>query len=399
VRWKEAPKLDSVGEDLKAFWALVVDVWQHGVYGIDVGQILIALGILLLFVLMRKLMAHFVINRLKAYTVRTKTEIDDQVLDALERPLSFIPVVIGVFISSQYLAPEGYAADFIANINRSLVAYALFWALYRLVEPFSYVVGNLQNIFTESMLNWLIRALKIAFVLLGGATILEIWGIAVGPLIAGLGLFGVAVALGAQDLFKNLIAGVFILGERRFHPGQWIKVDGVVEGVVESIGFRTTIVRRFDRAPEYVPNSRLADNVVTNFTEMTHRRIHWMIGLEYRTTLDQLRQIRDGIEAYITESDEFADASEVPTFVRIDSFNASSIDILIYCFTRTTVWGEWLEIKERFACKIKEIVEEAGAGFAFPSQSIYVETWPEVEGKPEPIPLPASNPSPASKKS
>jgi MscS family membrane protein len=383
--------------DLKAFWALVVDVWQHGVFGIDVGQILIALGILLLFVFMRKLMAHFVINRLKVYTARTKTEIDDEVLDALERPLSFIPVVIGVFISSQYLAPEGYAANFIANVNRSLVAYALFWALFRLVEPFSYVVGNLQTIFTESMLNWLIRALKIAFVLLGGATILEIWGIAVGPLIAGLGLFGVAVALGAQDLFKNLIAGVFILGERRFQPGQWIRVDGVVEGTVVNIGFRTTIVRRFDRAPEYVPNSRLADNVVTNFTEMSHRRIYWTIGLEYRTTLDQLRRIRDEIEAYITDSDEFADASEVPTFVRIDSFNASSIDIMIYCFTKTTVWGEWLEIKERLACKIKEIVEGADAGFAFPSQSIYVETWPEVEGKPEPIPLPASDPSPASK--
>ncbi|MEX1147098.1 MAG: mechanosensitive ion channel domain-containing protein, partial [Sphingomonadales bacterium] len=164
---------------------------------------------------------------------------------------------------------------------------------------------------------------------------------------------------------------------------------GVVEGTVIVIGFRTTRIRRFDRAPEFVPNSKLSDNVVTNFTEMTHRRILWTIGLEYRTTLDQLREIRDAIEAYLMESEDFAQPPEVPLFVRIDSFNASSIDILIYCFTRTTKWGEWLIYKEQLACKVKDIVEGAGAGFAFPSQSLYVETWPEIDGEAEPIPLPA----------
>ncbi|RMF07752.1 MAG: mechanosensitive ion channel family protein [Alphaproteobacteria bacterium] len=375
-------------EQINEFWALVVDVWKHGVYGVDVGQILVALAILLVFVALRRLIAHFIINRLKAWARRTQSEFDDEVIDALERPLSFVPVVIGVFLATQYLEPQGAAASFVGNLNRSLVAFAMFWALYRLVEPFSYVIGHLQDIFTESMLSWLIKAMKAGFVVLGGATILEIWGIAVAPLIAGLGLFGVAVALGAQDLFKNLIAGIFILGERRFQPGDWIRVEGVVEGTVEVIGFRTTRIRRFDRAPEFVPNSKLSDNVVTNFSEMTHRRIFWMIALEYRTSLDQLRQIRDAIEAYVLEDDAFAHPPEVPTFVRIDRFNDSSIDIMLYCFTRTTVWGEWLEIKERLACKIKEIVEGAGAGFAFPSQSVYVETWPEVEGRPEPIPLP-----------
>src|SRR5690606_27552327 len=148
---------------------------------------------------------------------------------------------------------------------------------------------------TRPMVEWLVKAAKVAFVVLGVATILELWGIAVGPIIAGLGLFGVAVALGAQDLFKNLIAGLFVIGERRFFPGDWIHVDGVVEGTVQEIGFRTTTVRRFDRAPVYVPNARLADNAVTNFTRMSHRRIRWMVGVKYRTTLEQLREIRDGI--------------------------------------------------------------------------------------------------------
>lgn len=101
-----------------------------------------------------------------------------------------------------------------------------------------------------------------------------------------------------------------------------------------------------------------------------------MIGVEYRTTVDQLRQIRDNIESYILNSQDFAHPPEVPTFVRIDRFSDSSIDILVYCFTKTIVWGEWLHIKEQLAYKIKEIVNTAGTAFAFPSQSVYVESLP-----------------------
>ncbi len=170
---------------------------------------------------------------------------------------------------------------------------------------------------------------------------------------------------------------MLVLAERRFLTGDWIKVDGVVEGTVEKIGFRSTLVRRFDKAPVHVPNSSLSDHSVTNFSRMTHRRIYWKIGVEYRTTVSQLRLIRDQIEDFVLGSEVFAHPPEVSTFVRIDSFNDSSIDIMLYCFTRTTNWGEWLEIKEGLAYRIKEIVEGAGSGFAFPSQSVYVESLPQ----------------------
>tara|TARA_B110000027_G_C16113041_1_gene298736 strand:+ start:23 stop:781 length:759 start_codon:yes stop_codon:yes gene_type:complete len=235
---------------------------------------------------------------------------------------------------------------------------------------------RLEKVFTPELVEWLIKAIRIAVMLIGAATILQIWGIQVAPIIAGAGLFGVAVALGAQDLFKNLIAGMLILGEKRFRKGDWIRVEGVVEGTVENIGFRSTIIRRFDKAPVMVPNTNLSDTAVTNFSGMTHRRIYWKIGVEYRTTVDQLRQIRDEMEHYIVESPEFASPKDVSTFVRIDRFSDSSIDIMLYCFTKTTNWGEWLEIKEQLAFHIKQIVEGAGSGFAFPSQSLYIEAIP-----------------------
>lgn len=374
---------------IREFWDLVVQVWQEGVYGINIAHILAALLVFAVFMVLRNFFGRFVLRVLERAAARTRTDIDNSIIRALYDPIRFVPVVMGVFFALSILEVEEGTREIFYNVNRSLVAFTLFWAFYRITTPASSLLMRAEGVLTRPMVEWLVKAAKVAFVVLGVATILELWGIAVGPIIAGLGLFGVAVALGAQDLFKNLIAGLFVIGERRFFPGDWIHVDGVVEGTVQEIGFRTTTVRRFDRAPVYVPNARLADNAVTNFTRMSHRRIRWMVGVEYRTSLEQLREIRDGIERYILEQEEFADPSEVPTFVRIDSFNDSSIDILVYCFTNTTVWGDWLEIKERLAYAIKEIVEGAGTGFAFPSRSLYLETLPDA---PEVFPL---SPAPA----
>ena len=206
--------------------------------------------------------------------------------------------------------------------------------------------------------------------------ILELWGIRVGPVIAGLGLFGVAVALGAQDLFKNLISGIMILMEKRFTVGDIILVSGEVEGVVEQIGFRSTLVRRFDSTPVMVPNYKFAEQSVTNYTRRHHRRIRWLIGLEYRTTIDQLKNIRQEINNLIENDKEFAKNENAGFYVRIDSFSDSSIDLLVQAFTVTNDWGEYLQIKENLAVKIIEIVENNSAGFAFPSQSLYFENLP-----------------------
>ena len=359
--------------DFQGFTELVKDVWSNGLYGIDIGRIIIGVSILGFFIVLRNLFTSLIVNRVKKWAAKTKTEIDDTIVDAIEAPIRFIPVVLGIFFASSYLNLYNQEAVFFANFNRSLIAFTIFWALYRASDPVGNLLQNADRYLTSSMIQWLAKAIKFAFALLGGATILEIWGIQVGPLIAGLGLFGVAVALGAQDLFKNLIAGLFVIGERRFNPGDWILVPSIVEGTVEHIGFRTTMVRRFDKAPVYVPNAQLADNAVTNFSRMTFRRIKWVIGLKYSSSADQLQAVRDGIINYLDKNSDFARPEDTSTFVRIDRFSDSSIDILLYCFTNTTDWLEWLRVKEQLLIKIKSIVEDAGTDFAFPSQSLYIE--------------------------
>ncbi len=372
--------MEQIPSDANELWHEIVSVWEHGFMGIDIGSILIALGIFVGFLMIRGLFSQYILYRLHNWTEKSKTTLDDKIVDALSPPIRFVPIVLGVFFAGRSLDLTSDMAELLGRIVRSMVVFTLFWSLHRAADPLSQGLEKMEKILSRTMMQWLFKVIKVLLFFIGAAIILEIWGIAVAPLLAGLGLFGAAVALGAQDLFKNLIGGITIIAEKRFHAGEWIRVDGVVEGTVEDIGFRSTKVRRFDKAPVHVPNSQLSDAVVTNFSRMTHRRIKWKLGVKYGSSIEQLQIIRDEITRYILENESFASPDDVSTFVRVDSFNSSSIDFLIYCFTKTTNWGEWLKIKEDFAIEIKKIVEQkAGTSFAFPSQSVYLESVPAGE--------------------
>ena len=364
-------------EAFNQFFTLFQEVWSKGIFGINVSEIIIGLIIFLFFYVLRRLFARFIIRRLSKLVLRSKNQIDDAIIDVIEGPLKFLPVVIGFFIASAYIDFSLNVQDFIDLINRSLITIFIFWLLHQLVVPFSFLIKKFEDKISKPLVDWTLRGLKILIFVLGIVAILELWGIKVGPVIAGLGLFGVAVALGAQDLFKNLISGIMILMEKRFTIGDVILVSGEVEGVVEQIGFRSTLIRRFDTTPVMIPNYKFAEQSVINHTRRHHRRIRWLIGLEYRTTTLQLKNIRDQISSLIQDNSKYAKNENTNFFVRIDSFSDSSIDMLVQAFTQTNDWGEFLKIKESLAVNIIEIVEKNKAGFAFPSQSIYLESFPE----------------------
>jgi MscS family membrane protein len=356
---------------IENFLTLFAEVWKKGILGVDIFQIIIGLGIFLIFLLFRGFISKVIIKRLKKIAKKTTNKLDDSFVEAMEGPARFLPIVIGFFISSYYLefSPESQA--FIANVNKTLITILIFWLMHQFIQPVSYLLGGLEEILSRELIGWIIKALKILIFILGAAAVLELWGIKIGPIIAGLGLLGVAVALGAQDLFKNLISGILVLVEKRFKIGEWIIVENVIEGIVENIGFRSTAVRKFDKSLAIIPNFQFAENAVINVSATTNWIISWVITLQYSTTVEQLKKIRDEIEKYTTTHKDFK--TSLGYAVRVDKFSDSSIDMYIRCFTATDDWDEWLAVKERLAIEIKQIVEKNNASFAFPSQSIYVE--------------------------
>lgn len=374
--------LPQWGQDAYEYFAFL---WDDGPFGLTWGQILAATGILLLALIIRGIFARTVIRGITKAAAGTKTNLDDALVTTISAPLKIVPIIVGVYIAVEVIDLPEEAQNFANQVLRSLIAISIFWTLNRAVGAFSFVFTGLRQTLSSAIVDWMVKALQVLFLIIGAAAVLDIWGIPIGPIIAGLGVFGIAVGLGAQDLFKNLIAGLLILTEKRFGPGEWIAVDGICEGTVEKINFRSTLIRRFDKSPMYVPNSKLSDNAVTNFSRMTHRRIKWVVGVEYRTTVDQLKYIRDEIEAYLWDNEAFAKPPAAALFVRVDTFNSSSIDFMIYTFTHTTNWGEWLKLKEAFALEIMNIIERAGTSFAFPSRTLYMQQQdpPEIMTPPE----------------
>ena len=327
--------------------------------------------IFLVFLIFRGIISKLIIKKLELISKKTTNKLDDTFVSSLVGPARFFPIVIGFFIASYYMSFSSEGREIVDTINRTLITILIFWIIHQIIEPISYVLSGLDQLLTRELIGWIIKSLKILIFILGLAAVLELWGIKIGPIIAGLGLFGVAVALGAQDLFKNLISGILVLVEKRFKIGDWISVDGVIEGIVEKIGFRSTSIRKFDKSLAIIPNFQFAENAVTNVSETSNWRIRWAITLQYDTTIDQLKKIRDEIEAYINKSEDFNQSAGVA--VRIEKFSDSSIDLLVRCFTKSNSWNDWLEVKERLAIEIKQIVEGNKASFAFPSQSIYIE--------------------------
>ena len=358
------------------FLELVSQVWNRGFLGIDLGSIISSLAVILIAFLFRGFVISVILNALGRLADKTESKIDDEILSALRKPIGLIPVTVAFYLCTLILPIEGLVGDIATNIVKAFVIFTIFSALSNAVKPI-FVALSTSAWLTASMQMWLERASRFLVWIIGIAIILDIFGIQIGPLVAGLGLFSVAVALGAQDFFKNLIAGILIIGEHRFQPGDRIEVSGQLHGIVETIGFRSTVIRTFDTAPMTIPNKDLSDVKVINHGDMINRRLNWKINLIYSTSVEQLESIRTEIKEYIINSDDFVSDPDLDPVVRVIELGASSIDILIVAYSDPVGFAAYNEVKENLIFNIMKIVKANNSEFAYPSTSLYVESMPK----------------------
>ncbi len=161
----------------KNFSNLFLEVWEKGILGVDIFQILIGLGIFLIFLLFRGLISKVIINRLKKIAKRTTNKLDDTFVEAMEGPARFFPIVIGFFIASYYLEFSPESQSFIDNLNKSLITILIFWLIHQFIQPVSYLLGGLEKLLTKELIGWIVKSLKILIFILGAAAVLELWGI------------------------------------------------------------------------------------------------------------------------------------------------------------------------------------------------------------------------------
>jgi MscS family membrane protein len=255
-----------------------------------------------------------------------------------------------------------------------LVAVAT-WFAFRLATGFekAYVrhrrdADEAVDLTTVSVLG---RILRIAIVVTGVLTGLSILEIPISGLLAAGGVGGIAIGLAARDLLANFFGGFMVFMDRPFSVGDWVRSpDRDIEGVVQAIGWRVTTIMKFDRRPMYVPNATFTTITVENPSRMTHRRISEHVGVRY-DDFAQVRAIVDAIRDMLAGHNDIA--SDQTLIVHFNRFGASSLDIMVYCFTRTTQWIEYHRVREDVLLAIGDIIEDHGAEIAYPTRTLKIE--------------------------
>ncbi|MDT8437766.1 MAG: mechanosensitive ion channel family protein [Wenzhouxiangellaceae bacterium] len=337
------------------------------------------LGALLIDFVMRKF-----INRLDRFSERTAHLWDDSIVYAGKRPLSLLIYGQGLLLAARVIEPHAGQVFLSANMlelaQELLLVITVTWFAFRLATGFEQAFIHQREARNQdydiTTVSVLARIVRIAIVLTAVLTGLSILEIPISGLLAAGGVGGIAVGLAARDLLANFFGGFMVFMDRPFSVGDWVRSpDRDIEGVVVKIGWRVTTIMKFDKRPMYVPNATFTTITVENPSRMSHRRIYEHIGVRY-DDFASVRAIVETIRERLKNHPEL-DPSQT-TIVNFDRFGGSSLDIMVYCFTRTTVWTEYHHVRERVLLEIGEIIEAHGAEIAFPTRTLKIDSVPEL---------------------
>ncbi|MDF4886644.1 mechanosensitive ion channel family protein, partial [Vibrio parahaemolyticus] len=209
---------------------------------------------------------------------------------------------------------------------------------------------------------------RLFFITVGILTVMQAFGLSLSGLLTFGGVGGLIVGLAAKDLLSNFFGGLMIYFDRPFKVGDWIRSpDRQIEGTVERIGWRMTIIRTCDKRPLYVPNSVFSSIVVENPSRMLNRRIYEKIGLRYDDA-EKMPQIITAVKEMLKNHKDI-DARQT-LIVNFDTFGPSSLHFFIYTFTKTVNWVRYHEVKQDILLKVINIIKEHDADIAFPTQTL-----------------------------
>ncbi|MGL4350143.1 MAG: mechanosensitive ion channel family protein [Plesiomonas shigelloides] len=240
------------------------------------------------------------------------------------------------------------------------------FALISQIEASLIAKGN--DITTSKAISRLLKSVTVLILILMAG---QHFGLSVSGLMTFGGVGGIAIGLAGKDIISNFFSGIMLYFDRPFNVGDWIRSpDRNIEGTVAEIGWRLTKINTFDHRPLYVPNSVFSSISVENPGRMTNRRIKTEIGLRYEDA-KLVRVIVDDIRTMLQNNPDIDTTQTL--LVYMNEFADSSINIMVYCFTKTTVWAEWLKVQQDVYLDIIDIVHARGADMAFPSQTLYLE--------------------------
>lgn len=323
--------------------------------------------------------AGVLLKRAAAQFAKTSNLYDDALLEAARRPLHIGIWVVGISLAAEIVGGSSQAEIFsyVDELREVAVVWLLVWFTLRFirnVEDHIVERGYRAQPVDQTTAKAVGKLLRASVLITGVLLVLQALGFSISGVLAFGGIGGIAVGFAARDLLANFFGALMIFLDRPFSVGDWVRsADREIEGTVEEIGWRLTRIRTFDKRPLYIPNSVFTSISVENPSRMQNRRIYETIGLRY-ADIGTMEAVVAGVRDML-EQHEAIDTRQT-LMVNFVSFGPSSVDFFVYCFTKTTVWTEFHNIKQDVLLQIASIIEAHGAEIAFPTRTLMLEGEP-----------------------
>ncbi len=343
----------------------LIDIWVYEVFAVVFGVLILAF------------IARRVLVKLADKAEVTCNPWDNALINAVRKPLRYTIIIIGISYAAQIAGAQADAEifNYINTIRYVLIVSMMSWALMSFVARFEN--GTIQQKFQtgqpvdRTSIHAIGKVIRTAIFITTALIILQTLGFSVSGVLAFGGIGGIAIGFAAKDLLSNFFGGLMIFLDRPFTVGDWISSpDRKIEGIVESIGWRLTTIRTFDKRPLFVPNSIFATIAVENPSRMSHRRIYETIGLRY-DDVEQMERIVEDVRSMLKAHEEIDQSQTM--IVNFNAFNESSVDFFVYTFTKTTNWVYFHEVKQDVLLRISNIVLANGAEMAFPTTTMFLQ--------------------------
>lgn len=338
--------------------------------GIPLWQYLASLIYILLAFYLSKGLDAFINGRLKELAGRTETAVDDLVIELLRGPVRVTSFVILLHMGMRiYSWPEGAAAFFSKGL-KVIVAVSITYVLLKLVDVWmgwwrERAAGGDEQ-FGRQLLPLIGKSLKVFVVIVAALVTSQNLGLNVTGLIASLSIGGLAVGLAAQDTLANLFGAVAILVDKPFKVGDRIQIDAV-DGLVETIGFRSTRVRNLDGYLVVIPNKTMGNAIITNVAERPNIKTVMNIGVTYDTPAERVQRAMQIIEEIYKPHPKTSDL-----IISFNKFESSSLNILVVHWWNSTDFKEYLLGFQHLNLELKRRFDAEGISFAFPTQTVYL---------------------------
>ena len=303
---------------------------------------------------------------------QTPTRWDDIILGAMMRPVTWIVWLVGLDIAVDiiYAETQGTIFTYSDSIRDVGVLVCIAWFVLGIIRGAEQEFGRESDKIDKHTVAAISKLVRLAVIVTAALVILQTLGFSVSGVLAMGGIGGLAVGFAAKDLLANFFGGLVVYFDRPFVIGDWIRSpDRDIEGTVENIGWRVTMIRDFQSRPLYVPNSVFTTIIVENPSRMANRRIYETIGLRY-SDLTSMDKVVAEVEAMLRSHDEID--PDKTLMVNFNEFADSSVDFFIYCFTRTTLWVKFHQVKQDVMLRIADIIEANDAEIAFPTSTIHI---------------------------